>query len=144
MLIIDFKQRGWKNRVIGDRKYLIFSNVCLVERMKKWRDGKKKIFVWLRRKKKERIKFEIFINLLSCFYYIEKNFNSLEKTTKKYTRTLLEGWKKEKKKRKNQRRKGEEGQMGKFPSKPLVLSHFLPNLGIHQNHPKWWAWGKNT
>ena len=37
MLIIDFKQRGWKNRVIGDRKYLIFPNVCFVERIEKWR-----------------------------------------------------------------------------------------------------------
>ena len=39
---------------------------------------------------------------------------------------------------------GGKGHMGKFPSKPLFLPHFLPNLGRKQNTPKWWAQGEIT
>ena len=39
---------------------------------------------------------------------------------------------------------GGKGHMGKFPSKPLFLPHFLPNLGRKQNNPKWWAQGEIT
>ena len=39
---------------------------------------------------------------------------------------------------------GGKGHIGKFPSKPLFLPHFLPNLGRKQNTPKWWAQGEIT
>ena len=55
---------------------------------------KKKKIIWLRRKKNERIKFEIFINLLSCFYYIENNFNSCKKQQKSTLERYLKAEKK--------------------------------------------------
>ena len=61
--------KQWKSRRIEngeeiekweDRRDLVFSHLCLVERMKKWRDEKFICLVW---KKNERMENEVGINL---------------------------------------------------------------------------------
>lgn len=111
--------------------------------MKRWK--KKKKIVWLRRKKNERIKFEIFINLLSCFYYIENNFNSCKKQQKS---TLERYLKAEKKKRKKERTNEGREKRGKWvnshlsPLFSLIFSpiweytKIIPNGGLEEKTPR--------
>ena len=56
---------------LGDKKYLIFSYVCLIGRMEKWIDGKKKICL-VKKKNEMMIENVICINLFSL-----KKINSL-------------------------------------------------------------------
>ena len=65
--------RLWKSGVIEngkmmekwvDRKYFSFSNLCLVRRVKKWRDEK---LFYLVKKKNKRIENRVYINLPSCY-----------------------------------------------------------------------------
>ena len=48
-----------------DRKYLVFPHLCLVGRVKKWRDGK---LFYLVKIKNERMKNKVDINLPLCPY----------------------------------------------------------------------------
>ena len=59
---------GWEK--LGDSNKILFSLVCLVGRMKMWRDGK--LFCLVEKKKNERIEKIVCINLLSCSYCIKK------------------------------------------------------------------------
>ena len=70
----------WKSRRIEnkkviekweDKRYFIFPRVCLIGRMKNWKDEK---FICLVEEKNERIEKVVHINLLSCSYYI-KHYN---------------------------------------------------------------------
>ena len=89
-------------------------------RVEKWRN--EKLFCLVEKKKNERIKFEIFINLLSCFYYIENNFNSCKKQQKS---TLERYLKAEKKKRKKERTNEGREKRGKW-----VNSHLSPSFSL--------------
>jgi len=44
----------------------------------------------------------------------------------------------------NQHEREERGKWVNSYLNPLSLSHFLPNLGTLQNHPKWWVKRENT